>query len=340
MTGGCREVVARRNRKRACQVIESAGETLRSLQVNGLRDDSLLSDLRAVEMVAIDLDGTLLTSDKCITRRTENAIKAAAAAGIEIVPATGRVVSVLPSRLVDLHRIRYAVCSAGASVEEVEFSSDCPRTLHEVGFDPMRAAELVEFLEHRCGDWIAADAGYRGELYMSRAALARVREFQLPCERIDFIARSRRPVDDLARTLRGFDGPVGRINLFVRTERARHAIMTWLNRELKVELANSLSDNIELNAPGTSKWNGLVWLTKMLGRSSEHVLVLGDGENDMDMLRRASVGVAMANAPREVRACARATTAQTNDDEGVARVLEELVRIRQRKEGSSGVCVG
>lgn len=279
-------------------------------------------------MIAIDLDGTLLTSDKRITCRTENAIKAAASAGIEIVPATGRVVSVLPSRLFDLHQIKYAVCSAGASVEEVESPSDCPRTLHEVGFDPMHAAELVEFLEHRCGDWIAVDAGCRGELYMSRAALARVLEFQLPRERIDFIMRSRRPVDDLARTLRGFDGPVGRINLFARTERARHAIMAWLDRELKVELANSLSDNVELNAFGTSKWNGLVWLAKMLGRSPEHILVLGDGENDMDMLRRASVGVAMANATHKVRACARAMTVHTNDDEGVARVLEELVRVR------------
>lgn len=202
--------------------------------------------------------------------------------------------------------------------------------LHEVGFTPKQAAELVAHVESICGDSLAVDAGYGGKLYMSRAALDRVRAFELPAERIEFIGRSRIPVDDLPAALREFTGLVGRVNLFAQSERVRCATKAWLAKTLDVELANSLSDNIELNAPGTSKWNGLCWLADHMGIDPSHMLVLGDGENDIDMLRRATVGVAMANAAESIRGKARAVTTGTNDQDGVAAVLEEIVSLKSR----------
>lgn len=303
-----------------------------SMRAQDERDTSLVRDLREVELVAFDLDGTLLPSDKRLTERTVRAIRRASAAGIVLVPATGRVVSVIPRALLELPEISFAICSAGASVEAVtrDALGVHAHALHEVGFTPDQAAELVAHVESICGDNLAVDAGYGGKLYMSRAALDRVRTFELPAERIEFIGRTRIPVDDLPATLRGFTGLVGRINLFAQSEQVRREIKAWLAKTLDVELANSLSDNIELNAPGTSKWNGLHWLADHIGIDVSHILVLGDGENDIDMLRRSTVGVAMANAAESIRVKARAVTTRTNDQDGVAAVLEDLVSLKSR----------
>lgn len=89
------------------------------MHAHGERDASLVGDLREVELVAFDLDGTLLPSDKCITERTVRAIRQASAAGITLVPATGRVASVVPHELLELPEIHFAICSAGASVEAI-----------------------------------------------------------------------------------------------------------------------------------------------------------------------------------------------------------------------------
>ena len=307
-------------------------DQVRSMHAHGERDASLVGDLREVELVAFDLDGTLLPSDKCITERTVRAIRQASAAGITLVPATGRVASVVPHELLELPEIHFAICSAGASVEAITRGAlgIHVHALHEVGFTPKQAAELVAHVESICRDSLAVDAGYGGKLYMSRAALDRVCAFELPAERIEFIGRSRIPVDDLPAALREFTGLVGRVNLFAQSERVRCATKAWLAKTLDVELANSLSDNIELNAPGTSKWNGLCWLADHMGIDPSHMLVLGDGENDIDMLRRATVGVAMANAAESIRGKARAVTTGTNDQDGVAAVLEEIVSLKSR----------
>lgn len=58
--------------------------------------------------------------------------------------------------------------------------------------------------------------------------------------------------------------------------------------------------------------------------SVEATIAIGDSENDLEVLKAAGTGVAMANAPDEVKAHADYVTA-SNDDDGVARVLERLV---------------
>ena len=64
-----------------------------------LLDQNIEARAREVELVAIDLDGTLFTDEKTITPRTVAAIRAALGSGIHVVPATGRVLSILPAEL-------------------------------------------------------------------------------------------------------------------------------------------------------------------------------------------------------------------------------------------------
>jgi hydroxymethylpyrimidine pyrophosphatase-like HAD family hydrolase len=88
---------------------------------------------------------------------------------------------------------------------------------------------------------------------------------------------------------------------------------------------------------GASKGAGVAWLLNHLGLNPAGMLALGDGENDIEMLQLAAVGVAMGNAGAKVKGVADAVMA-SNDEDGVAQAIHEYVlKPRGLSEGSSAV---
>jgi Cof subfamily protein (haloacid dehalogenase superfamily) len=81
---------------------------------------------------------------------------------------------------------------------------------------------------------------------------------------------------------------------------------------------------LEIMPRGTSKGAGLAWLLDYLGISPDEVLALGDADNDIEMLRMAAIGVAMANAMPMVKQAADVIVA-SNDADGVAEAIERFV---------------
>jgi 5-amino-6-(5-phospho-D-ribitylamino)uracil phosphatase len=77
-------------------------------------------------------------------------------------------------------------------------------------------------------------------------------------------------------------------------------------------------------APGVSKGSALLALAEYLGIPAAETFAIGDGLNDISMLKAAGVSVAMAGAPPSVRAAARFVTT-SNDEEGFARALAMFV---------------
>ena len=85
-----------------------------------------------------------------------------------------------------------------------------------------------------------------------------------------------------------------------------------------------MSNNIEVNAKGVNKGRGLLLLGELLGIGSEEIMAVGDGSNDIAMLREAGLGVAMENATDEVKAAADVITL-SNDREGAAAAIEKYI---------------
>ena len=101
------------------------------------------------------------------------------------------------------------------------------------------------------------------------------------------------------------------------------------NEELKetvenVEVTGALSNNIEVNANGIHKGNALLRLGELLGIERKEIMAFGDGKNDRKMLETVGIGVAMANSVPEVLEAADMVTV-SNDDDGVAKVIEQYV---------------
>ncbi|MFQ3659329.1 MAG: HAD hydrolase family protein, partial [Anaerolineae bacterium] len=68
----------------------------------------------------------------------------------------------------------------------------------------------------------------------------------------------------------------------------------------------------------------VVWVARELGIDLNHVMAIGDAENDRDMIELVGLGIAMGNAPESLKAAARYVTA-ANDEDGVAEALEKFV---------------
>ena len=69
-----------------------------------------------IKLIAFDLDGTLLREDKTVSPANQTALRAAAAQGIFLVPATGRIYPIIPEQVKQMPEIRYFICGNGASV--------------------------------------------------------------------------------------------------------------------------------------------------------------------------------------------------------------------------------
>jgi hydroxymethylpyrimidine pyrophosphatase-like HAD family hydrolase len=85
---------------------------------------------------------------------------------------------------------------------------------------------------------------------------------------------------------------------------------------------------VEISAAGVDKGSGVTALAEQLGIDMAAVIACGDMPNDLPMLRRAGLGVAVANAHPDVLAAADAVTAAADSD-GLAAVLERVLAARQ-----------
>ena len=152
-----------------------------SVRPNNVYKGDIFEELLAkVDVVAVDLDGTLLNARADVDDLTASAIRRASAAGIRVIPATGRVLSVLPETLTAIQDIEYAVCCAGATVLRMDESRDCCFALKDDGFEPNEAAEIVGMIIHRYRGDVLVDFSCEGVMYSERSMLAELESFDVP----------------------------------------------------------------------------------------------------------------------------------------------------------------
>lgn len=268
---------------------------------------------RQVRMIAADMDGTLMDSDKKITKRTWEAIEKVAAQGIYFVPASGRLLSMLPEALRKHPGVRYAVCANGASVVDVRTGA----YLHRLGLPKEKVLELIRMLRPK---------GIHIDVFADGAAYTWKREGDLT-EGYDMedwvrtLVRSTRiQVDSLEEKVEKAEH-LERLNFFYRTEKEKKELYEIFQKDPDLTVAESIFCNLEVSSSATSKGAALAWLAEYLGFTMEQVLAIGDGDNDGAMIRMAGIGVAMENALEEIKEAADVITA-SNDEDGAALAIE------------------
>ena len=270
------------------------------------------------KLIALDLDGTMLTDDKQISPRTYAALERAAAQGHYIVPATGRALHALPDVVKALSFVRYAITINGACVSDTRTGEKLLRCEIDRG----RALEIMEFSKsYDC----MYDCYWNDSGWTERAFLERIAYYNEDEAVRRLILQTRRGVDDLLRMVREQMQTVQKVQLCFRRVTERDTAWTDIVTAFPdIVATSSFRNNLELNHRMATKGNALRMLARELGIPREDTVAFGDSSNDLSMLRAAGVGVAMGNSVEAVKAVC-GTVTDTNENDGVAVYLEKHV---------------
>lgn len=273
-----------------------------------------------IKLIALDLDGTLLTTDKRLTRENEAALAQAAEAGIEIVPATGRFWSAIPDCVRSLPYIHYAITINGAQALDVRNH----RVLSRAELPWERAVEIMACLD---GLDVIYDCYQDNWGWMTRAHWEKAEAYAATKPSLEMLRHYRKPVPELKEYLRQQGRGVQKVQAFFRDQALRRR--TWAELEERfpeTAVTTSIVNNLEINAASATKGRALTELARQLNLQPDQTAAFGDDSNDVSMLRAAGIGVAMGNASPEARAAANRITG-TCDENGVAAAIRALLNV-------------
>lgn len=280
-------------------------------------------------IVFSDLDGTLLTTSKEVSAATWRALDALAESGFDFVPCTGRPLAGVYPDLLRHPAVRFVVSANGATVSELDPddpAASSARTIHSALLDRTCALAVLEIAR----DYdVTFDVFADGCNYLRRDLYERLPEFMSEPDILKSMVDTRIPVDEDADATIRRVRDLERVSMYWKDPRDRDAILERLADVPSIDITRSYPTNIEVMAHGASKGSALAWLCAHIGASTDDAVAFGDNLNDLEMIRCAGIGAAVANADADVRAEADVACG-TNDQDGVARTIMNLLARRAR----------
>ena len=267
--------------------------------------------MNSFELIALDMDGTLLRADKTIHPDTAADIAAAASAGIEAAYCTGRSPVELLPYVKELPAMRYAITLSGAYVCDFEGGCICERLIPQE-----LALRLVEEGErHRAMVHIlTADQSIVRADLIPRMAEFHMAAYQTLYERVAT------GVLDLAAEVLRHSG-VHKINIYFRNAEDRDRAFDAI-KDLPLTFALTENTMLEAGAAGVSKAEGLRALAEYLDIPISATMAIGDSDNDIPVLQAAGFSVAMKNSEEKVIALCDAVT-DDNENNGGGKAIRK-----------------
>ena len=266
-----------------------------------------------VALIACDVDGTLITSAHRLTSATTAAVQDAMRAGVRFVLVTSRPPIAIRALLQQLGLVGSGpngehpfVSCQGALVGSYTETGEL-RIRHQLPMPAHVAQQVVVTLP----DGLAV-YWYAGSRWLVGATDPLV-------EREAAIVRCEPELADLAGETVGPD------KLLVLAPPTRTHLLEEVTIPAGLMGVRSTATHLEVTREGVDKAAALLGLCAELGIDPGEVAAIGDGANDLTMLSSVGIAVAMGNAMDEVRGIADLTTT-SNDEDGVARAVEELLR--------------
>lgn len=272
------------------------------------------------KLLALDLDGTLLTDDKRISPRAVSALRAASDSGAMVVFCTGRRYRTVIPMVEQIDRPILVAYNNGAAVRE------CPehRVVLKNLFPAERFVPVVDLLARfDLNPVIHVDEFEEGiDLYCNRNDLNRYHR-EYVSRNAEFVAE----VEDL-RT-----APAEKIIQFIvmeplsRLTPAYEALLQLSADDLlNVHIVRNLTipvSALEVLSANGEKWHAVGLIASSNGITPDEVVAIGDDISDCLLLRNAGVGIAVENALGEVKAAADLLVPANNDD-GAAIAIERF----------------
>lgn len=269
-----------------------------------------------IQLIVADLDGTLLNSQQQLTERTEKALKAALAKGVQVMLATGKTFTSGRKLVEKLGLTTPGIYNQGTVAYNADGSLRFQHTL-----TPSLSRQVITFAE---------DRGYQVTLYCGNRILARSTSGWLK----QLHSKYEEPMPETVGSLQNMldTVPVNKILVVAEGDARRIKALRWqlgmqINGTARL-MQTGVNEVLEILPPGVSKGLALKALLKELKIPTSAVLAIGDAENDIEMLQTAGIGVAMGNALQPVKDAAKHVVA-SNDADGVAEAVERFVLVAE-----------
>lgn len=264
------------------------------------------------KMLVLDLDGTLTNNYKEITPRTKEALMQAQAKGVRVVLASGRPtygITPIANELMLTNHGGFILAFNGGKI--IDYTS------RETVFEQTIGKPEVEALYN------AADKAGLAILTYQDYGIVTTQKDNNYVEHEAFI--NKLPVTQCDNFVEDLQYPINKC-LIVGDPTPLHELELQLSKDLfgQVEVYRSAGFFLECVPPGVDKAKSLERLLAMVNIDKDDVIAVGDGFNDLSMIEYAGLGIAMDNAPQEVKSRANFVTS-SNDEDGVAKVIEKFI---------------
>jgi len=262
------------------------------------------------KMLALDIDGTLLTDDKRLTDKVKKAVKNALDAGTIVTICTGRPIQGVEWLCRELSMENMPIITYNGAV--VVAGGD-RKILYEKGVGPDEAREILSYVDYTKTTVVlwsqnqlyVNESNERTEKYKTLSGVEPV-VFEdaedIICQGITkiLLIGGEEDVQEVKRRVE-VGGLADKVNFYTSNPK----FLEFINKE-------------------TSKGEAMGIIGDIYGITREEMIAIGDGCNDVPMIEYAGLGVAMANAGAEVRAKADYVTL-SNEEDGVAAVIEKFI---------------
>jgi Cof subfamily protein (haloacid dehalogenase superfamily) len=261
-----------------------------------------------VRAFACDLDGTLIGRDAELRPRTRAAIAHARAAGIPVLVATGRMFRSVEPYLVQAGIDEPVVCYQGAGVVD-------PRTREVLLHEPPELDDARGAVAALLAVGLSPNVYVDDQLYVAEET-----EYSRAYSNFQHL-----PVTEVGDLLAWLDRPPTKLVAVAEPERLA-VVRTGIEQRFdgRLFITTSLPHLLELGHLGASKGSGIAFVANLLGLDLAHMVAVGDGENDVELLEEVGLGIAVEGAhPRLLAVADR--TCPGPQDEGVASVIEAVL---------------
>jgi len=273
---------------------------------------------KKIQLLALDLDGTVLTSantlDFCVKKAIENAVEA----GMEIVVASGRPFCSMPGDILSIDGIRYIIASNGAAVYDGRKNRVRSVTLKE--------SDVLKIMELTNGYDLIWEAFCEGETCTDRRYYENPVKYGCGEAYVDYVRSSRGCADDMRQYIFSRRTVLDSIEFVCNKPKLREKIRALLEENLSgVYITSSSADFVEFMDGEATKSNAVKFICEREGIDLKNTAACGNADNDVDMIVQAGLGAAVKNASRS---CIEAAdlVVETNDNNGVKYLIDSILK--------------
>lgn len=267
-----------------------------------------------IKLIASDLDGTLLTDKKELSRATREALDMAVGKGIYIVPATGRSFRAVPEIIRKYPGVEYVITANGGAVYSISRNERIYQCLLEE--ESVTAVLKTEMPANVVMEVFVRGVPYSQESYVmdpekygaTKYGAQYVRATRVPVKNIeDFAFAHRAELDSMAFTCQDME--------------VKAALWRRLEQDIpNIYVTSSVGHLLEIGHRDAGKGNTLLYLLRQLGIAPEETMAFGDADNDSSMLSAVRYGIAVDNGSAACKKAAAFIT-DSNEEDGVAKAI-------------------